>query len=151
MNNGGTLNFEPGLYVLDGAGLDFSGSVTGEDVTFYITENSGQGVNISITSDADVTLSAPSDCVLPGVLFYQDRDSPSNINHNFTGQASLGLEGILYFPNQDLTFSGGSETDPVPAIIVANTVDFTGDTNTGDFDGSVVVESPFLVEVSLVE
>lgn len=151
VNNGGTLNFEPGLYVLDSAALSISGTVTGEDVSFYLTENSGQGDNISISSDADVTLSAPSDGEMPGVLFYQDRNGPSNINHNFTGQASLGLEGILYFPNQDLTFSGGSETDPVPAIIVANTVDFTGDTNTGNFDGSVIVESPFLIEVSLVE
>lgn len=151
VNNGGTLNFEPGLYVLDGAGLDISGTVTGEDVTFYITEDSGQGDNISITSNADVTLSAPSDGEMPGVLFYQDRNSPSNINHNFTGQASVSLEGILYFPNQDLTFAGGSATDPVPAIIVANTVDFTGDTNTGDFDGSVVIENPFLIDVSLVE
>ena len=88
---------------------------------------------------------------MPGVLFYQDRNSPSNINHNFTGQASVSLEGILYFPNQDLTFAGGSATDPVPAIIVANTVDFTGDTNTGNFDGSVVIENPFLIKASLVE
>ena len=88
---------------------------------------------------------------MPGVLFYQDRNSPSNINHNFTGQASVSLEGILYFPNQDLKFAGGSTTNPVPAIIVANTVEFTGNTNTGGFDGSVVIENPFLVDVSLVE
>jgi hypothetical protein len=36
-----TLEFDPGLYVLDGAGLDVSGQgiVTGSDVSFYLTQN----------------------------------------------------------------------------------------------------------------
>ena len=149
--SGGTLNFTPGLYVLDTAALTASsdGVVNGSDVSFYLTEDSGQGDNIS--ANADVTLSAPSDGEMPGVLFYQDRDSPTNISHNFTGQATTSLQGILYFPNQDLMFSGGSATDPVPTIIVANTVHFTGNTEIGDPNTPLLPPSPYMIKVSLVE
>ena len=153
VNSGGTLNFDPGLYVLDTAGLSFGSSATvnGTDVTFYLTENSTQGTNISVSSNAVVTLSAPTGGDLPGVLFYQDRNAPSGINHNFTGQSVMNLEGILYFPNQDLKFAGGGTLDPVTTVIVANTVDFTGNTTTDNLDGSAVSGNPFLIVVNLVE
>jgi hypothetical protein len=39
----GTIDFEPGLYVFDGAGLSFGAqaTVTGDGVHFYMTENNG--------------------------------------------------------------------------------------------------------------
>ena len=89
----------------------------------------------------------------PGVLFYHDRDSPTNISHNLTGQSvNIELEGIIYMPNQNVKVAGGSVVDPVSTIIVADTVDFTGNTNgAADLNGSVVQESPFLVTSTLVE
>jgi hypothetical protein len=153
VNSGGTLNFDPGLFVLDTAGLNFASNavVSGSDVTFYITENVTQGTNVSVAAGADVTLSAPSGGDLPGVLFYQDRNAPAGINHNFTGQSSMNMEGILYFPTHDLKFSGGGTVDPVSTVIVANTVDFNGNTTTDNLDGSPVSTNPFLIVVNLVE
>ncbi len=150
--SGGTLNFESGEYILDGAGLNISGGeVTGEDVSFYLTENSGSSDNISISSQSIVDLSAPFDGDNPGVLFYQDRNAPSNVSHNITGGASFNLEGILYFPNQHLKFSGGTEIDPVTSLIVADTIEFTGHTLVADLDGSAIMANPNLVTVTLVE
>jgi Flp pilus assembly protein TadG len=153
VNSGGTLNFDPGLYVLDSAGLNFASNavVDGSDVTFYLTENTTQGTNVAVAAGADVTLSAPSGGDLPGVLFFQDRDAPADINHNFTGQSSMSLEGILYFPTHDLKFAGGGTIDPVTAVIAANTVEFTGNTTTDNLDNSPVSGNPFLVMVKLVE
>ncbi len=153
VNGGGRLEFDPGLYVLDSAGLNFAASaeVRGEDVTFYLTENSTQGTNISVAAGATVTLSAPSGGDLPGVLFYQDRNAPAGIRHTFTGQSNMTMEGILYFPNQDLKFSGGGTIDPVTTLIAANTAEFTGNTTTDNLDGSVVTGNPFLIVVNLVE
>ena len=153
VNGGGTLNFDPGLYVLDTAGLNFASSsqIVGNDVTFYLTENSNQGTNIKVAAGASVTLSAPIGGDLPGVLFYQDRNSPPDIRHTFTGQSNMTLEGILYFPNQSLKFSGGGVIDPVTTVIVADTVEFTGNTTTDNIDGSVVTGNPFLIVVHLVE
>ena len=150
--SGGTLNFEPGEYILDGAGLNISGGeVSGTDVSFYLTEESGNSDNISISSQSVVELSAPWDGENPGVLFYQDRNSPANISHNFTGGASFSLEGIMYFPNQHLKFSGGTEIDPVTSLIVADSIEFTGHTQVADLDGSAIFANPNLITVSLVE
>jgi len=152
--SGGTLHFNEGLYVLDTASMNFSSNatVTGSDVTFYITPNSGQGDNISVAANASVSFTAPGeDGELPGVLFYQDRDSSGGISHSFTGQASMDLEGILYFPNQRLQIAGGSEFDPVTTLIIADQVEFTGNTTTGNLDGSVVRANPAFVTVTLVE
>jgi hypothetical protein len=75
---GGTLNFAPGDYVLDGAMLNVQsdGIVTGDGVSFFLTEDSGQADHINIAGNADVTLSAPTDGDMENVLFYQDRNSP---------------------------------------------------------------------------
>ncbi len=150
--SGGTLTFEPGQYVFDGAGLSVSGGeVSGADVSFYITADSGQGDNISISSDSVVNLSAPTDGEMQGVLFYQDRSSPTNITHTFSGHSDTSLQGILYFPNQQLNFSGGSVTDPVPTIIVADKVKFTGHTEIGDPNTPLLPPSPYMIKVALVE
>ncbi len=153
VNSGGTLNFNEGEYVLDGAALSFSSDadVNGTNVSFYITEDSGQGDNISIAANAVVDLSAPWDGENPGVLFYQDRNSPTNIQHTFSGGATMDLEGILYFPNQDLQFTGGTTIDPVTTLIVADTITFSGITEVDDFDGSAINANPNLITVTLVE
>ncbi len=150
--SGGTLTFEPGQYVFDGSGLSVSGgSVSGSEVSFYITPDSGQGDNISISSSSAVNLSAPTDGEMQGVLFYHDRDSPTNITHTITGQANTSLQGILYFPNQQLNFSGGSSTDPVPSIIVADKIKFTGQTNISDPSAATVAPTKYMIKVTLVE
>ena len=150
--SGGFLTFEPGQYVFDGSSLSVSGGeVSGAGVSFYITADSGQGDNISISSDSVVNLSAPTDGDMQGVLFYQDRGSPTNITHTISGQADTSLQGILYFPNQALNFSGGSTTDPVPSIIVADEVKFTGHTNISDPNAVTVVPSKYMIKVALVE
>ena len=150
--SGGSLTFEAGQYTFDGSGLSVSGgAVSGDDVSFYITADSGQGDNISISSDSAVNLSAAPGGEMPGVLFYQDRGSPTNITHTISGQANTSLEGILYFPNQELNFSGGTMTDPVPSIIVADKVKFTGQSHFSDPTATTVAPSQYMIKVALVE
>ena len=149
---GGMLTFEPGQYILDQAGLLVNGGqVDGENVSFYITENSGNSDNLQIIGQSVVNLSAPWDGQNAGVLFHQDRNSPTNITHTFAGQTNINLEGILYFPNQRIKFAGGSTNDPVSSLIVADTIEFTGDTEVADLNNSVVQGNPLLTSVTLVE
>jgi Putative Flp pilus-assembly TadE/G-like len=150
--SGGALTFEPGQYVFDGSGLSVTGgAVSGSEVSFYISPDSGQGDNISISSSSAVNLSAPTGGEMEGVLFYQDRASPTNITHTITGQANTSLQGILYFPNQQLNFSGGSSTNPVSSIIVADKIKFTGQTNIGDPSAVTVAPTKYMIKVTLVE
>ena len=149
----GVVHFNPGLYVMDGAGLSFAGqsTVTGTDVNFYLTPNSGPADKITIGAGADVQLTAAATGELAGILFYHDGNSPSNVTHSLTGGATMDLEGIIYLPNQDLKFAGGSTADPSAAMLIANTVDFTGSTELGDFDGSAVQANNMLISATLVE
>lgn len=149
----GTLNFAPGTYVLDGAGLKFSAqsNVAGDGVSFYLTENSGAADNISIQAGANVSLSATTSGDLAGVLFYHDRNSPTNVTHSLTGGSSMDLEGILYFPSQDLNFSGGTSLDTSASMIIANTVSFTGQSHLGNLEDSAVQTNTSLITAVLVE
>ncbi len=151
VNANATLNFDPGLYVLDGASLSVSGqgTVTGSDVSFYLTENSGVSDAITFTGGATVTLSADDGGPLPGILFYHDRNSTGNVTHRFTGGANMQLSGVLYFPSQTLSFSGGSNLNDSQAMLIADTVEFTG-SSVVDLD-SVTTTNPLLAEATLLE
>ncbi len=129
---------------------DGQATVSGVDVSFYLTENSGMNANITVSGGANVSLSAPSDGPLPGVLFYQDRDAPSNVTHRFTGNAEMDFDGVLYFPNQALQFSGNSELEDSEALIIADTIDFTGNTEV-ELETAPDPANPLLAEASLVE
>ncbi len=98
-----------------------------------------------------MTLSAPSDGDLPGILFYQDRNSASNITHNLTGGSTMQLEGVLYFPSTDVAFSGGSSVQSSAAVIIADEVNFTGDAFLGGFENSPILGNPLLTQARLVE
>ena len=151
----GTLHLNPGLYVMDGAGISFSSSstVTGTDVHFYLTENNGTSDNITISAGANVTLVAGTTDYygMAGILFYHDRNAPSNVTHYLTGGATMSLDGILYFPNQDVKYAGGTAFDTNASIIIADEVEMTGNTALGDFDNSASQANKVLIEARLVE
>ena len=155
VNAGGSLHFNPGLYVLDGAGLTINSTepVDGVDVHFYLTENSGNSAAISIAGGADVHLVAGTtdDYGMAGILFYHDRNAPTNVTHSLAGGANMDLEGILYFPTTDVKYSGGSSFDTNASMIIADEVQITGNTNLGDFDGSAAQANKILIEARLVE
>lgn len=156
VQNGGRINFLPGLYVLDGAALTIHGEAYGDGVQFYLTQNTGQNDNITINAGALVELSAPGQGEptygLPtGMLFYQDRNSAAGINHIFNGQGDMMLNGIVYLPNADVQFAGGAFADPTSTAIIADTVTFTGNSEFGNYDISPVAASPQLIKVTLLE
>ncbi len=151
-----SVTFQAGLYVLDGGGLSIGGqaTATGTNVSFFLTENSCAIANVSIQAGATVSLSAPTVGYYPngnGVLFFHDRNSPSNVSHNLTGGSTTNLEGIIYFPNQDLHYAGGAAETDSPIMIIARSVSFSGNSQLGSFDGSAVETNPLLIEAALVE
>ena len=149
----GIVHFEPGLYVLDGAGLSVSaqGTADGAGVHFYLSENSGTADSISIQAGATVNLAAGTSGDLAGVLFFQNANTTGNINHNLTGGGSMDLEGILYFPNQDVSYAGGSTFNAAASMLVAQTITFTGSSELGDFSGTAVEANNLLISASLIE
>ncbi len=146
------INFAPGLYVLEDAGtldLGAQSTINGIGVSFYISANNTEAIKIN--AGADVTLKAPLDGELPGILFYHDRDSTSTVTHKITGGTDMTIEGIIYFPKHSLQFAGGSTLDTSSTMIVADTVTFTGNTEIDDLSGSSSAANPLLITAGLVE
>lgn len=138
----GNVDFEPGVYIIDGG--DFSvttnGDVFGEGVSFVLT-NSGEGADSSlqIAAGGDLYFSAPeSGDDMEGVVFYQDRNIPERANNTnrITGAASLDIEGVAYFPENNLFFGGGGETDSDAtspcSLMIAKTITLAGNPTMGN-------------------
>ena len=150
---GGEVIFASGTYVLDGGGLNIAGqsTATGTGVSFYMTSNAKPADNVSIQAGANVTLSAPTTGAQAGILFHMDKASAANINHYFTGGATMTLDGILYFPNQGVKFAGGSEVNATSTMIIADTLKVTGNSEFSDLKNSTVGSNQYLTTVSIVE
>lgn len=173
------VTFAPGLYIMDGAALTIKGmaNVVGTGVMFYLNPNK-TNEQVDILAGATVSLSAPTStscaalaaenkwpaCLIyESILFFESRDVDFKLQHKFGGGANMDLNGILYFPEAEVLFQGGGETDNASISIIAYTIDFVGTTNIGDFptelvvggeDGEVDIQLPFnrfLVRVQLLE
>ena len=155
ISTSGTVTFLPGLYILDRASLTINGQshVFGEDVNFYLSSAAAPSDNITISGGATVELSAGSGGELPGILFYQDRNTNPTITNQFTGGATMELNGIIYSPNNSISFTGGSEFTESAAMIIADTVNFSGTTHLGDFSkiSDALLSNSLMLQATLVE
>jgi len=126
------ITFSSGTYILVGGGLHVSGNTTlsGTGVTFYNTFNGTYPYSpISITGNGSINLSAPSSGPLQGILFFQDRNTPTGSTESFTGNSNQTFAGALYFPRSTLSYTGNSGTVAQNLAIVADKVTFTGNTS----------------------
>ncbi len=129
--------------------------VTGDDVTFYFdpattgVDQGGETRSLYIAGSSSVELRAPRSGYYEGILFYQDRNAPSDLINRLTGGTDMELEGLFYFPNTEVKFSGNSSVTGSDWIsIVARTVEFVGITDLFQ-DLSEVAYSPGAAFVSL--
>jgi hypothetical protein len=152
--NGITINgdvvFEPGLYVLDGVGLDIQGNAVVSNnenafggVTFYLTGSGNKYADVKIASGSEVTLTPVTSGVLPNVLMFQDRNA-KNAQSKLTGQAQMHLTGIIYFPASEVEFTGGSTVNRAEILLVASTLKFTGNAYlNADYANSLLPEQRY--------
>jgi hypothetical protein len=133
--------FSPGLYIFDGtgsnAGLSIPGNATisGAGVTFYFTNNA----TVQVTGTPTLDLTAPSSGTYADILMWQDtadaNTGPFPNGPLLNGNSGSQFNGILYFPADQLTFSGNSTGYSVSVVISDSlalsgnpTVNFTGTT-----------------------
>jgi len=145
LSGNGTINFNSGTYILDGGGLTSSvgGSLNATHVTFYNTFDASHAAGgVSISSNPVLTMSAPTSGTYMGILFYQDRNSPTGgwPAASVTGSGSSVVSGTFYFPSGELDYSGS--TSGGYQAVVANTLKITGSTTfrndpTGAYTGLI--------------
>jgi len=141
----GGVTFSPGTYILNGEGYatgglkinagSFSGSVTGNGVTFYLYNGATFAISGGLSGfTPSLTLTAPGPAgQYPGILFYQDRaDNGSATIGGAPGTTSifsfLTLAGAIYLPAGSLTFPSGISVTTLQnnTILVANTMQWVG-------------------------
>jgi len=136
---GGTLVFEPGIYILDGAGFNVGGNanIQALGVMFYITGTgclslAGTG-NITITPPDPDEYSYPGVDVYEGVAVFQARDN-TNLS-KIVGTSDMTLEGTYYFPYNEVSIRGDSMQ--CGNQLVAYSLEVSGNGNlTINYDGS---------------
>lgn len=104
--------FEPGVYVMDGGDFDVSGGGTlnGEGVSFIFTSSTEDNYgNLNVSGNKYVTFSAPPEGEeMEGVVFFQDRNAPTESENKIVGTSTIDIDGAAYFPSQQLRFGGNS-------------------------------------------
>lgn len=111
INANKTFTFPAGTYVFTGCnnggnqGFSVSGNatVTGTGVFFYFTDN----CSAQVTGGGYVKLTAPTSGTYTGVLMYEDPTDAAN-TPQLSGCTTQLLNGVVYFPADNLQYSGGS-------------------------------------------
>jgi len=127
VSNGATMTMTAGTYTMLGGGFNLMGgaTVTGTGVTIYLTGNSSHPYGpLSLSNGINVALTAPTTGSYAGILFYQDPTIASPAASTFSGGATSVLNGALYFPTSQVSYSNGVTAKYT--ILVAKTVSFTG-------------------------
>jgi Putative Flp pilus-assembly TadE/G-like len=129
-----TLNLSPGIYIVDRGSFVVSGGSTinaGGGVTIILTSSTGSGyASASISGGSTVNITAPASGPTAGLAFFQDRNAPTTGADNLSGGATQNITGAIYFPNQAVTYSGGSATGGAQCTqLIAYTLTFSGGTN----------------------
>lgn len=119
-----------GEYIIDDGDFNVSAQtvVSGAGVSIFLTADIADDIGTinKVNGGADLTLSAPTEGEYKGILFYQDSRATTSTAAAFTGGAAMTFDGALYFPNSEITFTGGSSADPTCMQIIGKTVSFTG-------------------------
>lgn len=146
---GAHVTFSPGEYIFKGGRFKVAGgsSLEGDDVTFYLTDGAGGHAELDITATT-IDFSAPTSGDLEGILFFQDRDAPTTKTNKITGNASVELEGALYFPTTMLDFAGTSSSVIPAPMVIAREIRFTGTTSLGGNGAELPIA---MLEAELVE
>ena len=120
-----TATFGSGLYIVNGGGINISGSgsISGTDLTFFNTGQYGYTIgSVNLSGSSTVNFTAPSSGTYQGMLFLQDRNLSYSSGNNINGSSSSVLTGTLYFPTTTVTYSGSSTTGSYTAMIAKNII-----------------------------
>ena len=96
--NNAEVDLLPGVYIMKDGPLmvTHSSIVRGEHVGFYFT---GDASVFLFASGSEVSLTAPTDGPMAGLLFFEDRNSPELRHFEITSDNARILVGTIYLPN----------------------------------------------------
>jgi Flp pilus assembly protein TadG len=124
-----TYNLAPGTYYLNNTNFNPGGTVTiqGSGVTIILTGTTpGQ---IDLSGNQTIKLSAPTSGTYAKMLFIQASNATTNNLNKINGTTGSYFDGAMYFPKGQVQLNGNSGTMTQCAMVVAWTVDISGNAN----------------------
>ena len=148
VTSGQSAVFLPGVYYVENGCQASGGTMTGDGGMFYNATPHGNDV-ISISAAATVTLSASKTGTYMGILFFGSRNAPyKSPSHNVArGSSGSNYTGTFYFSNEHIDFAGTPAGSVGWTIVVARTMDFSGNTGAAVMNPPPPDENPLLVPV----
>jgi len=117
----GTKTLAAGTYYIEGS-LTIQGDISGSGVTFFMADG-----DVKVNGTASLDLSGPTSGTYEGMIFFAAQDNTSGMT--FNGSGALNIDGIIYSPKGNVTFSGSNMTSANCMRIIADTVDLSGNSN----------------------
>ena len=116
MSGASSLTLGAGVYVIDRGSLNVSGGSTitaTQGSTIILTSSTGSGYGtVSVSGGNTININAPTTGATAGLAFFQDRHAPSTSSNSLSGGSTQTIQGAIYFPNEPVTYSGGSGNTP---------------------------------------
>ena len=118
LNSAPTINFQPGVYVFKGGGVNANGGTwNGTGVTFYFADTSYFQFNGTVK----LNLKAPTTGTYANLLWYEATGlAKTSFSMNATNGATL--EGLIYLPSRNLTLNAGASVTSNKLSMVLNTL-----------------------------
>ena len=101
------VHFNPGVYIIKDGPLyaDDNSVLEGKNVGFYLTGNKAV---LNFWPMSSISLTAPKDGPLSGLLFFEDRTRTTSGTHNFKSNDARLLLGTIYLPASSLVINAKS-------------------------------------------
>lgn len=127
VNISGTQTLAEGIYVIKGGSLKINANsvVSGSNVTFVLLD----GATVDFNGTATINLAAPTTGTYKGMLFMGSRTSGAGGISKFNGTPTSKLTGAIYFPKQEVEYTGNFSGNGGCTQIVAATVKWGGNTH----------------------
>lgn len=117
------LTLAAGIYVIKDGPLSVAGTskLTGEGITFFLTGEKGL---IRFDDDSSLTLTAPTEGDMAGILVYQDRNFGGH--HVWDSSAPTELHGTIYLPEGQLLSQSSNAITPIAScnVLIAKRLHF---------------------------
>jgi Flp pilus assembly protein TadG len=150
---GAIVTLLPGTYYLDRGSLTMNGSasLTGAGVTLVFTSSTGSNyASANLGGGAAISLTAPTSGPMSGIAIYGDHNMPVGTQFDFRGGNNQAVGGAIDLPNAAVTWVGNSSTQQPCTQLIADTIQFVGDSglavNCGGYGTKPIALSASLLE-----
>ena len=121
------VKMSPGTYVIDAADFKLYGGgahLIGDGVTIVLMNGASM---TSLNGSAKIELSAPTVGDYKGVAVYSDPvTQPAGDIVKINGSFDSAVQGLMYFPNQQLEYGGNATSASECTLLIADKIELTG-------------------------